>query len=98
MKKRFLFILALGAVVALSTSCAKKCVCVYYENDKKIIQTNSKEDGQKYFKDGQNACEGAVPDNQQRELGRGNWINTKGHSILPGVTGEIKTEQKCKLQ
>ena len=95
MKKRFLFILALGAVVALSTSCGKKCVCVYYENDKKIDRTDSSKNGQTFFKEGKDVCEGK---REHQTEGYGNWINTEARSVFPWVTGKVKAEQKCKLQ
>ena len=84
MKKRFLFILALGAVVALSSSCAKKCVCIYYEDDKKI-QWSANPDVKYYTKD---LCD------NNKDL---NWKEKEVTSkINPNST--VSAEQKCKLK
>ena len=87
MKKRFLFILALGAVVALSTSCAKNCVCTHTEDGKKKSQSYSKPE-QGFFD--KKICE-----NQSRDEWQAPSATVKNPTAnTPHVTHKVT----CKLQ
>jgi len=83
MKKRFIFILAIAAAFTFS-SCAKKCVCIYYEDGKKIKRTENSDE--KWFT--KEACD------DNKELNK-KWDKIPS-IVKEGKT--VDAEQKCKLQ